>query len=370
MKNQMSKYRRGLFVFITISLATLFILFISSEEISYTKLEKGLRNFNLIYVPIAIVTLLLHLMVDCFRLKFIARGVDAKMSFKTAWNATLSNEFLSAVTPFQSGGQPVEIYIFHRNGISLGKGVVISFLKTATSIIFLFLTAMITLFFYPKIRNLGVMNIFYFYGIIYFSFFMFITYLCIFKPNFAKKISFNFMKLLRKIRVIKQDKYYSKLKFIMSEVNKFNRHFRGYFFHKKGMFVLAILMTFLSWPIKYLVGYFVALGFGFDVSLIEMLLFQCTIHFVNYAIPTPGASATTEGMAIVILKFLTPIFDTRMILTLFIAFWRLFTYHLLIAIAGFFTFNIIRERFKDEDRKVTDNKGSEELVTQLENVSK
>ncbi len=349
--NGISNYKRGLLIFVIISLITLFLLFLSGD-ISLLTLKKGIKNFNPLYLPILCLLMVIHILVDCIRLKVIAWGINTKLSLKTGWNAYLANEFLSAVTPFQSGGQPIEIYILHKSGISLGKSVVISYFKTATSLLFLLLTGCYAIISYEPLSNFGHLTFFYIYGGGFIIYFIIISYLSVFKPSFAKKLSFIGMKFLKRIRIVKKDSFNSRLKFILKEVNNFNHYIKNYFLTKKLNILLTLIITFISWTTKYLIAYFIAIGMGIKLAILDLLLFQSAIHFVNYSIPTPGASGTSELVAHSIFKFLSPVFASGVILNLFVTLWRFFTYHILIIVSGLATFKIIKDRLKVKNHSI------------------
>ncbi|MDH4129452.1 MAG: flippase-like domain-containing protein [Spirochaetota bacterium] len=364
MKNQLSKYRRGIFVFIAISLIALFILFITSE-MSFTTLKDSLKKFdNLICIPLAILFLLIHIVTDGLRLKLLASGMKDKLSLKESIKAGLANEFLSAITPFQSGGQPLEIYVIHKAGISLGKSVVISYFKTATNLFFLFTTGFFALLYYSSLTTLTYLNLFYVYGGLFITYFSIISYLSVFKPNFAKKLSYNILRFLRKIKIIKRNVFLSKVKFILREAKIFNHNIREYFFNRKGIIILVILITFVVWSSKYLIAYFIALGLNINISIMEILFYQSAIHFVNYSIPTPGASGTSEFVAYSIFKFLsfTGFNSTSGLasLNIYVVLWRFFTYHFIVILSGIVTFKILKDRVK-ESKKIT-----EELIQESE----
>ncbi len=346
----MNKYRWGLLAFIAISLATLILLFIS-DNVKFASFISSLEDFNLLYLFPAIVFLLLHLLADGIRLKVLARGMDESMKVRTGVVAGLANEFLSAITPFQSGGQPFEIFIFRRSGLPLGKCGVISYFRMTTSLVFLTVTGTFTLVYYSKLTSISSLNYFYIYGAVFISYFIALTYFTVFKPRFAKKVSFMGMRFLKRIKVMKEESYFSKQKYVLREVNTFSHHIRSFFFHQRGVIALSTLITFFTWGFKYLIAYFILLGFGIQASISEIIFYQSAIHFVNYAIPTPGASGTSEWVAKWIFSFLSEEFRDEGKLYSFVTLWRFATYHIIVFIAGFATLGALREWIKNKEKK-------------------
>ncbi len=347
----MNKYIRGLILFVVISLVALFFLFrndFSGDTLSIL----NVHELKGTYFLVALSLLVIFVICEGIRLQILALGVEDKTSLKTGVIASLTNEFLSAITPFQSGGQPFEVFVLHRDGISLGKVVVISYFKTATSLIVLTSCAIIGFILYPELLGLSFLKYFYVYGILFVSYFITLTILSVFKPLFAKKLAFNGMKILRKIHIIKRDTFHSKMKYVLREVNLFNYHIKKYYFHKKLNLSLSVLMTFATWVVKFSMAYFILLGLGIDSSYLKVVFYQYVIQFVNYAMPTPGSSGTSEFTAYTIFKYLSMIFHQNEIsLKLFVMLWRVFSYHIIILVSGLVSFSIIKDWLKSKQQE-------------------
>jgi uncharacterized membrane protein YbhN (UPF0104 family) len=65
--------------------------------------------------------------LETYKLQVLARIAEVKLKFKPAFYSALGNIFLSAVTPFQSGGGAIQVYVMYQYGIGPGKGTAISF---------------------------------------------------------------------------------------------------------------------------------------------------------------------------------------------------------------------------------------------------
>ena len=58
-------------------------------------------------------------------------------SFKTALSLVFLNAFGSAITPFQSGGGPILIYVLRNNGVPIGKGLALALTRTVVTVVVL-----------------------------------------------------------------------------------------------------------------------------------------------------------------------------------------------------------------------------------------
>lgn len=351
----MRKYKRGIIIFIAISILSIFFIFFLND-LNLIKIIKGLEQFELIYIPLAFIFLFLHLWSDGLRVKIIAHAVHSKIKIYEGAKAGLANEFLSALTPMQSGGQPFEVFILHQNGIPLGKCAIISYFRMISSLFFLSVTGFATLILYPEIYTVGYLIPFYLWGLAYILFIGSLTFLMIFKPRLAKLFSFNTLKVLKKIRIVQKKQYMKNLKYLLGEVEIFNHHIRDIFIRRKLIIFLATIVTFFHWTFKYAIGFVIFLGFIDIISPEKSFFLQSAIHFINHASPTPGGSGTTEVSAYGILKFLDPgsMFkgdEGKSVLGSMVTLWRLFTYHSIIIVAAILTFRSILSFSKKEEQQ-------------------
>ncbi|GMT48887.1 MAG: hypothetical protein IEMM0008_0426 [bacterium] len=93
------------------------------------------------------------------------------------------------------------------------------------------------------------------------------------------------------------------------------------------------------------------MGFGIQASILAIIFYQSAFHFVNYAIPTPGASGTSELVAKWIFRFLSEDLSNKDLLNSFVTLWRFATYHIIVVIAGFATLGALKEWIKSKEKE-------------------
>ena len=286
----------------------------------------------------------LSLLISAYRIQILTRGVDKKISFRVALKAIFGYEFLSAVTPFGSGGQPLEIWILKKHGVSIGKGLVIVYIHTASFILFLTVFGPLALVLYPELLHGITVPSFLIYGMIFPLYFVVLTYLSIFKPRFAKKVTHSVLKLLRHIKLMKAEKFVSTLKHAIREINTFNIYIKQYFSGKLHILLYAVFLTLLFNGVKFMSVFTIGLSFGLILNPVKIILAQTFIFFVNYFIPTPGSAGTTEMVALSIFKKIVAGFEVVVLVL-----WRFFTFYLIVLISAFPALKAVHMKEQEEE---------------------
>jgi hypothetical protein len=315
----------------------------AGELNNFKRVWNSLKNMNMWYLSLSLVITLISLYLSAYRRQLLAVGVDKKLKLGPAMTVVLGYEFLSAITPFGGGGQPLEVWILKKNGFSWGKGIVITYMNTASMIIILFIFGPLALFFYPGLVQGHTILMFMIYGMIFLFYFVLLTILSIFRPRFAKKVTNSILKIARKIRLIKDHKFYATLKHALKEIKTFNIHIREYFSGRILLFLYILFVTFVTYAIKWLAAFTICLALGVYVDPIKLVLAQMFILFANYSIPTPGASGTSEILALSIFAILTPNMEV-VTMTL----WRFFTFHLIFLISMIPSIRVIQMKEKEK----------------------
>ena len=132
------KIHRGLKLFLPLVILTMLALLIFSDpepgkKFSLNIVQKisyAFKKMDPLYLLLALIFWIVHTSLDAYRISFLCQGVTGKWcNMRTAIEVILTGAFLAAVTPFQTGGLPVQLYLFKRDGISYGKGTLIILLR-------------------------------------------------------------------------------------------------------------------------------------------------------------------------------------------------------------------------------------------------
>jgi uncharacterized protein (TIRG00374 family) len=138
------KVGTGLSIFLAISiLSALAIFFLTSDTGSWTDFRRIAPG----HAALAAFLMVTQWCLNALRFKILLNSLDNKVSFATSFKAFMSNVFMSAITPSQTGGGPMQIYVLSRSGVSISRAfagclmgavlTVVSLLSTTLAILIL-----------------------------------------------------------------------------------------------------------------------------------------------------------------------------------------------------------------------------------------
>lgn len=335
--------KRGIKIFILITVVTsLLILILTFKEDTLT----SLRRMQPIYFLLAFVLLSVYYYLDALRLRLIGKALSYDIPISTGIDIVISGIFLAAITPFQTGGLPIQLYCLKKRNIPYGQGTLILFMRGVFAVIFhLFALPFIfvmyaSLFENPLIK--GLMR----YLMIFYPIAIILMLFAIFVPS--KLISF--LNFLEKKFFSSKTGHESKLKkgivWLEAEIVTFNKGLRLFFTQRKLYFFISILITFISYVFFFSIATAILLGLGVKINHpLEIANLQFLHNFLVYFMPTPGASGIAETLFAVIFSSVCP----KSLLGIYAIVWRFFTFNLGAAIGGFLTLKIINQSGKSFD---------------------
>ena len=122
-------------IFFVVSIAlSLFIIYELSRKASRGSEKTFIEvfsNVNVKYLLISVATLLAMMLLDSLKYYVIMHATKVKASYPTALTVGLLGKYYDYITPFSSGGQPMQIYYLHKKGIGAGESSAIIFIKFA-----------------------------------------------------------------------------------------------------------------------------------------------------------------------------------------------------------------------------------------------
>ncbi len=273
------------------------------------------------------------------------RLIDKKISIREAINLAIIGNFFSAVTPFQTGGQPFQMYLLNKNfNVEYGKSALVFLIKEIVAFIvrislFIAIPIFITFFKfeYNLSRNVNLaINI----GLLFYLLISFLILLAIFKP---KKIAYFIEKIVMKIFPQKTSEK------IIEEIEKNIHLFEE---GKKSInksnlkeLILIFITSLSQWLSSLFLPVTLLKGLGSNSPILSIIFVTIIFLLSIVYVPTPGTSGAAElGIAFLFSSFLP-----RQPLIAFILLWRFFYYYLTIIVGGFFIF---KEFLKKRKKKL------------------
>lgn len=296
--------RKGLSLFLIITLATsLAVLAFSVDRTSLKLLfQADKRKLFLACLLVALTWLL-----DSLKLQTLSLAAGEKVSLKLSLILTWLNYFGCAVTPMQSGGAPLQVYVLMKNGTPIGKGVAITLTRTLLTVFFLGLAVPFAILIEPGVfgRN-RLMQAVIFYVLFFIIVSWVLVVLSFIKPKLIKRWGDWFLLFLHKIGLIKRNLLYRVIRRVNKEIDIYNENIRLFFSGGRDYFALAFVISFFHMLVQLAVLPCMIWALGLPVSFMEAILIQAIFLFMLYFIPTPGGSGAAEGGGAAMFGLLVP----------------------------------------------------------------
>lgn len=294
-----------------------YMLFVDGE-----KVFESLGKIKTSFLWIALVFILIYWFLESATLHIIMKSIHKPQKFKHTATVSVIGQYFNCITPFASGGQPIQAYYLMRYGATLGasmtallsKFIVYQFVLTIYSFILLILrfnyfttklSALMTLTIIGFIINLVVIL-----GLLTLAFF----------KKAAVKISHFIIRLLAKVKIIKNLE--KRLQFIDEEIDIYYENFL--FLKKQPVLILkTCLLTIIQLTVYFSISFVIYLGFGLKgADFLTILSCQAYVLMISSFVPLPGALGAAEGS---FGAFFGSVFGGFVTFSMFI--WRFLTFY-------------------------------------------
>lgn len=331
----------------------LIILFIAMVLVLYFTLKddfKGiitqLKNVNVLVFLVSIVIFLLSLFFKSLSLRVFIKEYKKDYRIKKAYQLTLIAQFLNGITPFQSGGQPFQIYLLKKDGVRISdstNAMIKDFTMYQFSLILVSILAFIINVKLKILSKNATLNNLIFLGFLI-NFIVMIILLII---TSAKKTGLNLTSkithFLFKFRVVRKfGTSEEKIKQSLSHFYETGNELRK----NKRSILKAILYNIIHLILLYLIPFIIFKSLGLnDITVVGSLVLITFVMLISNFIPIPGA---TGGIEYSFLMFFS-VFASGPLLAGGMLLWRFVTYFLAMII-GFITLIFKKEVKKDDNR--------------------
>lgn len=260
-----------------------------------------LRGASPLFCCILVLVVLLEMALDCTKFSIISRTVTGRFRISSSIKANFIGRYYDAVTPFSTGGQPMQIYYLTTKGISGGNATAMVLIKYFTSILSWILLGS-ALMIWGSVAGIldglsygTVLKVTGWVGIgVNLIVPVFVFFFLLF-PKLMLKLTVGVVKLGNKMRIVKDvDKTTARAVKVVED-------FKSSFAHMaKSPFklILLIIVSFTEAAINFSIPYFVMRAFAcpVDGQFFTVLALNAFATFGVSFVPTPGNSGVVEGM--------------------------------------------------------------------------
>lgn len=315
---------------ILLAFVTISVLIIILKD-NFQEIIKNLLLMKKIYILLAIIMFIFHIVLKSY---VVYKCVDNKnkLSLKESIKHNLITQFFNGITPFSTGGQPMEIYMLCNHNISLAEATSITiqnFIFYQIALVVYGLIAVVgnAIFnFFPQAQSLS--NI-VFLGFSINVFVMIALFIIVTCRRLTRKITNTIIMILYKLKLIKdktttQEKWHQKLDDFHTSTNKLNK--------KRGIFALGVLANLLSLTFFYIIPLFIIYGLGDleSLNILNTVVASAYIYIIGSFVPIPGASG---GIEYGFIKFFGNFLKTVVLNTMLLV-WRSITYYIPVIIGA------------------------------------
>ncbi len=330
---------RGLKLSLSISIVVTVILLIRTIDL---KELQQLKKIRIEYLALALVSMFMMWVSQGIRMKVLATALGERISFKEATKNYLAGAFVSNVTPFASGGGPIQVLFLHRQGMTLGKASSIIIVQWVLRHLFFGLLGPIFFFFYRDLIDPGKLPVEIFETAVIGSIIITIFLLFfVWKPQVIPYLAYKLMGLPGVRRFFNKDdnrvKFENLIERAYHEIEIFHDCLWKLAAHKKWELFWAIVLTGLFWLSFFMIAPIVLLGLGGKPYFARALIMQTIMFLILPYMPTPGASGAAElGFA----AFFAPFVPLHLLGIIMVA-WRLLTFYVIILVGSIIVLRIL-----------------------------
>ncbi len=341
-ENKLSKQRRrnkwGFLLSLVIIGCVVYALWTLSNTLSKgdtATFREVVAGMNWWYIALAFGLFFVMFVMEALKFTLLCRCNHCSMGFGKDMKLALIGKYYECITPFSSGGQPMQIYYLHKNGVPSAKGASIAMVKYGVHMLgFTVVAALVMGIGVPwlgkLIDNEATLNVVVICGWIGFGINAFIPVfvtLVVFLPRQVAWLVNLCVKILHKIRIVRHpEKWEAKVRKWFDDFAVFSQ-----FVYKNPLAFLALFLLCLGEPVIELIfPYLVLVGMlggsvagmqGGELFFAVMVLAMYATYAATF-IPTPGNSGAIE--MIFMAAFATM---TESVLFWFVLFWRFIIYY-------------------------------------------
>lgn len=316
---------------IVLSSALLLIILIFFTN-SFEDLAQLIRTARWRWLAAGFGCMVVYWVLDAVILHSIAMSMTEKQPLRDSIRVTMIGQFFNAITPMAGAGQPVQVYVMAKDGISPGHAASIIIVKTVLHQLVIVLYSIAAYLFKGSEFAARIPQFFYFFilGILVNMAFLVFYLLFLYNRQAAKKVLIFVFNLLRKLKFIKKiDKAEKRLE---TELTSFGEGAEVIKRDRKMMFTL-LLVQILQFSFIFAIPYFIQLALEpQSVPLADILAAQSMITLISLLVPTPGATGGVEGLSYLFYG----LFFTKAFIIPAILIFRILTYYTSVIFGGLF----------------------------------
>ena len=308
---------------IILLLITIIVLYFVLKD-DMNNIITTLGTMNYFFVVIAILFFFFYIVLRAY-VNYLVVDEKEKYTFLEAIKHNIIVLFFNGITPFSTGGQPMEIYMLTEHDIKLSKATNVTiqnfiFYQVALVLYGLLAVSYNAIFhIFPKVPFLRHLVL---VGFLINTLVIVILAIITFSDKLTKKMIHLVLKIAKKLGILKKHKDLREKLDI--KVDEFQTSSRKLLKDKK-LFFKGVFLNFLALTCFYIIPLFLVLGLHSNsINMMDSITSSAYTLIVGSFVPIPGASG---GIEYSFTQFFGNFISSDMINTVLLI-WRFITYYL------------------------------------------
>ncbi|XOQ48545.1 MAG: Phosphatidylglycerol lysyltransferase [Eubacteriales bacterium] len=337
--------QKNLLVIITLALSTGVLLYFLFTTEGIVALGEIITKLKLRWLFMAIASAVLCWICEGYALNLLCVHLYPNWDYNRSFCVGMIGLLYNALTPFSTGGQPMQIYSMRKMGMDTGKAGSIIAVKTLTYQVIMVCYSLVLVawklrFFQTRVSNFSVVTII---GLISNSAFIFLVALFMISATTTDKLVNAVIQFLHRIKLCRHpEERYAK---IHSQLEVFHNASK-LMGNSTKLYIPVLVITVIQITLNSLIPYFIYRSFSMhETPITTMVAAQVFVAMVSAFVPLPGASGGAEGSFYI---FFGMFFGSAILPAILL--WRIISYYANILFGAVFAY--IGKRYSEPDKIV------------------
>lgn len=288
--------------FILFALLIFLTLWIMLKDQDAGEIFRIIGHSNGLFIIIGIICMVIHIVLEAVNIRRTLKVLGNKIKFKSCLKYALIGFFFSGITPAASGGQPMQIYYMHKDGITVGHSTLALLINLTSMQIVTISVALISVLINYQYLN-KMLIILLIIGLLLNITALMILLIAIFSRRLSKFLMKVTIRIMKFFRIKNMDK---KIRKIGRELGNYQRSAK-YIKKNKKLMIKIVLTTLVQFLLNYSVAYWTYRALGFNEhNIIEIITMQSVLFATVSGIPSPGSVGVSEGAFVAIFRNVYP----------------------------------------------------------------
>lgn len=318
---------------IILLLITVIVLFCVLKD-DFPSIVESLKNVNHLWIAVALLCFFVAIGFEAKAYQEIIQGYQYNYTFKKSYRMLLITKFFNGITPFSSGGQPMQIYMLKKDGIRLTKAtniIIQNFIIYQAALVLFGIIAIVTNYCLKIFTEVTLLKQLVTLGFLINTLVMVGLIVISFSSKFNHFIISKGISILSKLKLVKNKE--EKQEKWREKVDDFHEG-AEYLKKNKLLCLRAFIYNIIYLALIYVMPYFVILAFAKTVPVgvtpLKVICASAYVLIMGSFVPIPGASG---GIEFGYFKFFGN-FIKGSLLKASLLIWRTISYYLPMIIGG------------------------------------